>query len=526
MYERGNSMSGPIIRSPGTVERGSTVAPFSAQAPQTDGLVSHVRTNQMKHVVVVGGGLSGLTAALRLAERGFLVTLLERESRVGGQATHFTTNGLITEHGTHAWFGPDRFYTDVTKLCEELGTRQYLDLVKEWTIAHGDGQLANLGHSRWLSWLPESFDVAPSIMRIPWLDFTDKLRALWATYRLRQMSYADLLRNDTKTGFEIGREKGYSPPGLDTFNSATHGLSNQTVRTLGAPVFAAMHDVLFSRDGLHYLQANRGLHDIFGGPLHRKLESLGVQIITNAKVTNIEQSSNANGPSARVHFETPSGRSTLEAPYCIVAAQPWDAKKFLPQVTAPWVSLEPVKPIYTMVMVLSGPINRITDGRQIGFSRLEFPFSVVRVLSHSWPEYQGPEFTNKSVVHVEIGRTQALPPGMSDEELVAMVKRGLEIVYPEIRPYRVERFGVHREEKQLYGSWTPGAFSKKPRDASERIISASIYCGVDSLNVETIGMNAAVHAGTRSANWVLSRHGLPLIEFTDIPVPGVPHQLV
>ena len=38
-----------------------------------------------RHVVVVGGGIAGLTAALGLAERGVRVTVLEREDRLGGR---------------------------------------------------------------------------------------------------------------------------------------------------------------------------------------------------------------------------------------------------------------------------------------------------------------------------------------------------------------------------------------------------------------------------------------------------------
>ena len=38
-----------------------------------------------RHVVVVGGGIAGLTAALGLAERGIRVTLLEREAGLGGR---------------------------------------------------------------------------------------------------------------------------------------------------------------------------------------------------------------------------------------------------------------------------------------------------------------------------------------------------------------------------------------------------------------------------------------------------------
>ncbi len=39
----------------------------------------------MKHVIIIGGGVGGLAAAVRLASAGVLVTLLEKNSRVGGK---------------------------------------------------------------------------------------------------------------------------------------------------------------------------------------------------------------------------------------------------------------------------------------------------------------------------------------------------------------------------------------------------------------------------------------------------------
>jgi phytoene dehydrogenase-like protein len=39
----------------------------------------------MPNVTIVGAGMAGLTAALRLAERGYEVTVFERDNFVGGK---------------------------------------------------------------------------------------------------------------------------------------------------------------------------------------------------------------------------------------------------------------------------------------------------------------------------------------------------------------------------------------------------------------------------------------------------------
>src|SRR4051812_16731398 len=50
-------------------------------------------------VVVVGGGVGGLAAALELARRGFEVAVLERHAEVGGKASERTEGGYRWDEG-------------------------------------------------------------------------------------------------------------------------------------------------------------------------------------------------------------------------------------------------------------------------------------------------------------------------------------------------------------------------------------------------------------------------------------------
>jgi protoporphyrinogen/coproporphyrinogen III oxidase len=69
-------------------------------------------------VLVVGGGIAGLAAALRLAEAGRRVTLVEASNRLGGKIGTETADGFVVEAG------PDSFITTrpaAARLCVELG---------------------------------------------------------------------------------------------------------------------------------------------------------------------------------------------------------------------------------------------------------------------------------------------------------------------------------------------------------------------------------------------------------------------
>jgi protoporphyrinogen/coproporphyrinogen III oxidase len=57
----------------------------------------------MKHVVVIGAGISGLTAAYRLHRAGARVTLLEASNRVGGVIHTVHEQGCLLETGPDCW---------------------------------------------------------------------------------------------------------------------------------------------------------------------------------------------------------------------------------------------------------------------------------------------------------------------------------------------------------------------------------------------------------------------------------------
>ena len=72
-------------------------------------------------VAVLGAGVTGLVAALRLAQRGHEPVVLERWPGLGGQAATFDVGGgHRLEHYYHHWFTSDRH---VVSLCEELGVQ-------------------------------------------------------------------------------------------------------------------------------------------------------------------------------------------------------------------------------------------------------------------------------------------------------------------------------------------------------------------------------------------------------------------
>ena len=67
-------------------------------------------------VAVVGGGLAGMTAALRLAERGFAVTLYEAKDRLGGNLASDEVNGVFHDVYPHMFCD---WYVNFWRIFEE-----------------------------------------------------------------------------------------------------------------------------------------------------------------------------------------------------------------------------------------------------------------------------------------------------------------------------------------------------------------------------------------------------------------------
>jgi squalene-associated FAD-dependent desaturase len=70
------------------------------------------------HVVVVGGGLAGIAAALDCAQAGAEVTLLEARGRLGGAAYSFERDGLRVDNGQHVFL---RCCDHYRELLERIG---------------------------------------------------------------------------------------------------------------------------------------------------------------------------------------------------------------------------------------------------------------------------------------------------------------------------------------------------------------------------------------------------------------------
>jgi protoporphyrinogen/coproporphyrinogen III oxidase len=77
-----------------------------------------MRLSNAPDVIIVGGGIAGLAAALRLRDRGLRPLVLEAEPRVGGRMTTDRVNGFVIDRGV-TLLGRD--FTRMRSLSRRLG---------------------------------------------------------------------------------------------------------------------------------------------------------------------------------------------------------------------------------------------------------------------------------------------------------------------------------------------------------------------------------------------------------------------
>jgi len=160
-------------------------------------------------VLIVGGGLAGLSAAAALADRGLKITLLESRPRLGGRASSFTdpTTGEPVDNCQHVSMA---CCTNLADFCRRVGTSALFRREPAVVFLGPDGRLSRLEAGP----LPAPFHLAGSFLRARYLSLSDKLRVAYGLARLRRKpgcgesageSFADWLLRHGQTARTMSR---------------------------------------------------------------------------------------------------------------------------------------------------------------------------------------------------------------------------------------------------------------------------------------------------------------------------------
>jgi squalene-associated FAD-dependent desaturase len=131
-------------------------------------------------LLIVGGGLAGLSIAAALADRGLKITLLESRPRLGGRASSFNdpATGEPVDNCQHVSMA---CCTNLANFCRRVGTSSLFRREPAVVFLGPDGRLSRLEAGS----LPAPFHLAGSFLRAHYLSSLDKLRVAYGLACLR-----------------------------------------------------------------------------------------------------------------------------------------------------------------------------------------------------------------------------------------------------------------------------------------------------------------------------------------------------
>ncbi|MDT4893213.1 MAG: hypothetical protein QOE97_2248 [Pseudonocardiales bacterium] len=261
----------------------------------------------MSATVVVGGGLAGISAALRLADLGHQVTLVEKRPRLGGAAFSFTRDGLSVDNGQHVFL---RCCSAYRWLLGRIDAEDHVVLQPRLDIPvlAPDGSSARLRRS---AKLPAPLHLSAALSRYGVLAPADRARIPRGALALRRLDPADRsLDRDTLGAFL--RAHGQNTATIDALwgviATATLNLDpDEASLALAAKVFrTGLLDSAEAAD-IGYAAAPLGrLHDEAAA---KALADAGVEVRTGTAVRSVH-------PGGRVEIE---GLPALAAEAVILA---------------------------------------------------------------------------------------------------------------------------------------------------------------------------------------------------------------
>ena len=270
---------------------------------------------------VVGGGLSGLVAAARLADAGADVTLLERRPEVGGRVRTETVDGFTLDRGFQVLF------TGYPAVERELGSDGVDDLDLR-RFAPG-ATICRPGSRAVLADPIRDPRHALASLRNDEVSFSDKFRTLALRYDLDRRNESDFFSGPDASIREYLRDWGFADDYLANFVEPFYGgITLDRTLSTSKQVFEYTFRAM-SRGAIGVPAAGMAA---LPEALADRARSAGVEIRTDAAVESVRAAGGGRLPfrggasAGRAVVELEDG-STRESDAVVVAASPPEARE-------------------------------------------------------------------------------------------------------------------------------------------------------------------------------------------------------
>jgi isorenieratene synthase len=457
----------------------------------------HVNTS--KSVAIIGSGIAGLSAAANLSERGFNVTLFEKNNYLGGKlgSWEFESNGekLRAEHGFHAFF---RQYYNLRSFMEKTGASKYLVPIKDYVILYKNGKQQGFA----------------GIDDTPGLNIWDlrKKGAFGISVFLNpfSMRMMELLKYHPEKTFEKFdnisfaqfAKRSHMPAHLQmVFSSFSRAFFAEPSKMSMAELIKGFHFYfLGSNDGLLYDVMNEDFEISFLRPAEIFIEKNNGKVLKNTAVNSIEYNEEK--------FKVNGGWFD----YCILAA---DVKNLQPLI-ARSTGFEQyegfIKKMEALKCTDRYAVYRIwTDSFEANKRLPDFVMTDrIRCLDsitfYHKLEKASMQWSEKNNGGIFELHSYSLPDDLRDDEKIkAQLLKEFYHYFPELKGMEIHHeFFQHRDD---FPAFHTGQYKSRPEVQTE---IPNLYLAGDwvKLPVPAMLMEAAYTSGAMAANYIFSEEGL------------------
>ena len=412
-------------------------------------------------VVVVGGGLAGITAAIALAESGADVTLLEARPRLGGATCSFSRDGLTVDTGQHIFLGCCSAYRG---LLDRLGMTEHTTLQDRFdvTVLAPGGKKARLRRTA----LPGPLHMLPALGRYPFLSFAERMSVARPALAMRRVDPADPAADTQRFGDWLARHG----QGERTRRALWDLFSVSALNIAGDDASLALAAVVVKTGLLGQNDAaDIGVPALPLGELHGDagatlLAKLGARVSLGAKVSAIEHGAIEHGaiePADGGGYRVRLADGELTADAVVLAVPHEKAAPLMPagalpeQTVAGWAGLG-ASPIVNVHVIYDRPVMDLPFVAAID-SPVQWVFDRTQISGMDRPGHQ----------YLAISLSAAdeyadTPVARMQEQFVPALAE----LFPAARQASVTEFFVTRERRATFRQ-VPGTARLRPKAATQ-----------------------------------------------------------
>ena len=238
-------------------------------------------------IVVVGGGLAGLAAAVALTDRGYPCTLLESRPRLGGRASSFhdPATGTEIDNCQHVTLG---CCTNFRHFCQTTGLAEFFLREPTLFFVGPSGRVDRFEASP----LPAPFHLTGAFAKLSYLSWRDKFALARG---LKALAQPVSPQDESKPFSEWLHQHGQTEATIQRFWLVVlvSALSESLERvSVGHARKVFVDAFLAHRDGWYVDIPSVPLEDLYGGRLTEWLTSRGTEIRLQTSVEQVELAEN------------------------------------------------------------------------------------------------------------------------------------------------------------------------------------------------------------------------------------------